>query len=229
MASDEKGLFSFTVVGPLREGNLQKNLIRIVGRAVQVAHTQQSFKHFLVYLQIRSEQPPLFHFSQELSVALDEQESDGLKDEVLTGRVAVVTEEEIRKITKKKADGEANARVTPGHKSYQPSSILSTDSCVVAIGSQSFCGAIARFHLEDIAKHHGRLIDTLDKLLDLKPLSGSAKFAPYDTLVISIEPDKKNYLFYNMNWLAEKILPPKRTEFSSVKEVLAHHNKSGNP
>jgi len=196
-------IFCFTVVKKINTTILSE----IVSKAITVAERHYTFDQFRVYLE--EDMLP------KIPTAMPTLKSVGNHE----GRISLVNLHQVQKWLNEKRASEEKARSTPGHTSYRPPSLLSTNTCVVVVGSRPFVAVMARIHMEEIATLWPKLIDILTGVCSLKHYSGArGKASIDDILITSVKPDQKDYITYNLNWMADQVM--KHAERPSHESVM---------
>jgi len=197
-------VFCFTVVEKIDD----RAVSQIISQAVTVAESIQNFNQFCVYLEE----------GKAHSDGAPDMKTIGLHE----GRISMVKLQLVRRLLDNKRATEKKARQQPGHVSYRPPEILATNTCVVVVGTRAFCALVARAHMEEIPALRLKLIDILTALCGLKPYSKQARVSHEDVLITSVKPDAKDYITYNLNWVANEVLRnAERLSHESVMERLS--------
>ncbi len=184
-------IFCFTIV---KKVNVQ-SLSEIVSKAVTVAETSHTFDQFRVYLEE--------DMAHQVATTLPTLKSVGNHE----GSVSLVNFRQVQNWLNEKRTSEERARTIPGHTSYRPPTRLTTNTCIVVIGSRPFGAVMARIHMEEIAVLRLKLIDILEGLCNLHFYTGAKGKASHDDVLISsVKPDAKDHITYNLNWMADQVM-----------------------
>jgi hypothetical protein len=109
----------------------------------------------------------------------------------------------LRRVTARlqtKREEEARARKTPGHVSYAPETRLTARTFFIFVGSRPFLARLMRVYMEEIHSLRRPLLDAIELVCGLTPFGRNR----VGDNTISIRPDAKEYLTYNLNWLRER-------------------------
>lgn len=166
----------------------------IVTKVITVADNSFKFNQFRVYLEEEA--------VQQVAERLPAVKAIGDHE----GRVFLLSVRQIDEWLHDKRASEKKARSIPGHTSYRPSATLTTDTCVVVIGSRTFCALVARIHMEEIVMLHPKLINILTNLCSLQICGAKGRVCHDDVLITSVRPDDKDHITYNLNWMADQVM-----------------------
>lgn len=196
MGKELKATFAFLVLPQQELKDFYANTIaKEVDSILKLAETEHSFSRFFLYLEA--------HSDRHLSI--------GSLRRVHTyeGNSAQVTLQEIQVNLEGKLVEENKARQEPGHESYTPKSILTVDTCVIVMGRREFCAALAAAHMYEVVPLRLKLVDMVVKICGLEPYTGRPSMLTTDLLIVSVSPDIRSELTYNIRWWADNCLAPK--------------------
>ncbi len=165
----------------------------ILTRVVPVAAIETPFERFLAYIETPKASPARIKVESDLQIG----------DNV--GSVAYIKESEVSGLLGRKMADEDKARQQPGHQSYKPAAVLPTNTCVIVIGSRSFCGTIANAHMVEIRELQGKLNHILSRLLGLPVYQRRATMSIEDLLIVPVNQDPRQWITYNLRWWYEHL------------------------
>lgn len=198
----------------LIEPKPEKNSIfTILSKLLPVAATIHTFPRFVAYVEVPPGQ------DTRLSVDGDVDVAD------FSGSIVSLCHNDMAKLHKSKVESERAARKQPGHKSHVPATLLTTNTCVVIIGSRGFCATVARIHMEEIAPLRLKLIDILNALCELKQYTQRSRLSHDDVFIASVSPDAKDYITYNLCWVYEGLLRDS-VRIDSIEDRLRDSNNN---
>lgn len=183
-------IFCFTVIKKVG----RESIFEIIANATAVAKSTHQFNKFVVYLEADRARP----IASTLPTNWKEQGHEGT--------LSLVDLHQVQKLLHNKRTSEQIARSQPGHTSYKPQQLLSTNTLVIVIGCRAFCAAMARIHMEEIVSLRVKLIDILTGLCGLNFYSKSTNVGNENFLLASVRADEKDYVTYNLNWMAEHVV-----------------------
>lgn len=184
-------------------------ILTILSKVLPVTETIHSFKQFVAYVQVPS-------FEDSKLVVEGNVDMAGF-----SGNVVALCLADMVKLHKTKVEEESAARKKTGHTSHQPASLLTTNTCVVIIGTREFCATVARIHMEEIVPLRLKLIEILTALCGLKKHTTRSRISHEDLFIVSVNPDDKDYITYNLCWVYEALLKASE-RVTSIEDRLSN-------
>ncbi len=103
---------------------------------------------------------------------------------------------------KKKRESEARARQRPGHTSYKPASLVTQSYYIMHIGSAYFLYSCMRLYMEEINELREKLLDVCGHITQLLPYAPRKRTEDH-AVRFAVRGDGKDYLMYNVNYMAD--------------------------
>lgn len=201
-----KATFAFCALSKVQEKKPDLNeLSLLVGEIVSLARKHNTFTTFYV----------LYEHLSETDVKLPPTlEVGGYRGSVVNTSLAHINTTLDAKLAE-----EEIAR-TQVHESYQPPKILSVDTCIVVLGQRQFCAAVALAHLKEITPLRYKTFRILVNLCGLEPYRSRASSAVDDVHIVSVHPDDRGELVYNIRWWYDVLHAPVRMTEAEARQKI---------